>query len=102
MVSIHTRPIRALALAISLTFACANAQSPTATIVGVVRDSSGGALPGAAIKLRNIETNELRVAESQPEGEFTLVQDEFDIQDGMDVTLWIHPVGTPLEEIVQR
>jgi len=35
---------------------------------------------------------------SLPEGEFTLVQDEFDIQDGMDVTLWIQPVGTPIEE----
>ena len=35
---------------------------------------------------------------SLPEGEFTLVQDEFDIQSGMDVTLWIQPVGTPLEE----
>lgn len=39
---------------------------------------------------------------SLPEGEFTLVQDEFDIQDGMDVTLWKHPVGTPLEEIVHE
>jgi len=35
---------------------------------------------------------------SLPEGEFTLVQDEFDIQSGLDVTLWIQPVGTPLEE----
>jgi hypothetical protein len=38
---------------------------------------------------------------SLPEGEFTLVQDELDIQDGMDVTLWIQPVGTPLEETLQ-
>jgi hypothetical protein len=37
---------------------------------------------------------------SLPEGEFTLVQDEFDIQDGMDVTLWMQPVGTPIEETV--
>lgn len=29
-----------------------------------------------------------------------IVQDEFDIQDGMDVTLWMQPVGTPLEETV--
>ncbi len=35
---------------------------------------------------------------SLPEGEYTLVQDEFDIQDGMDVTLWIQPVGTPIEK----
>ena len=37
---------------------------------------------------------------SLPEGEFTLVQDEFDIQDGMDVTLWMQPVGTPIEMAV--
>ncbi|MDB6017498.1 MAG: hypothetical protein JWR19_1987 [Pedosphaera sp.] len=37
---------------------------------------------------------------SLPEGEFTLVQGEFDIQDGMDITLWIQPVGTPIEETV--
>ena len=37
---------------------------------------------------------------SLPEGEFTLVQEEFDIQEGMDVTLWMQPVGTPLEETV--
>jgi hypothetical protein len=35
---------------------------------------------------------------SLPEGEFTLVQDEFDIQDGMDITLWIQPIGTPIAE----
>ncbi len=35
---------------------------------------------------------------SLPEGEFTLVQDEFDIQDGMDITLWMQPVGTPIQE----
>jgi len=39
---------------------------------------------------------------SLPEGEFTLVQDEFDIQDGMDITLWMHPVGTPLKELVHE
>jgi hypothetical protein len=38
---------------------------------------------------------------SLPEGEFTLVQDEFDIMEGMDVTLWMQPVGTPIEETVQ-
>jgi hypothetical protein len=35
---------------------------------------------------------------SLPEGEFTLVQDEFDIQNGMDITLWMQPVGTTIEE----
>ncbi|PWU20039.1 MAG: hypothetical protein C5B50_04930 [Verrucomicrobia bacterium] len=35
---------------------------------------------------------------SLPEGEFTLIQDEFDIQEGLDITLWVQPVGTPIEE----
>ncbi len=38
---------------------------------------------------------------SLPEGEFTLVQDEFDIQNGMDVTLWVQPIGTPLEKTLR-
>jgi len=38
---------------------------------------------------------------SLPEGEFTLVQDEFDIQEGPDVTLWIQPVGTPIEKTLR-
>ena len=37
---------------------------------------------------------------SLPEGEFTLVQDEFDIQEGIDVTLWIQPAGTPIEKTI--
>lgn len=32
---------------------------------------------------------------STPEAELVLVQDEFDILDGYDVTLWILPAGTP-------
>jgi hypothetical protein len=39
---------------------------------------------------------------SLPEAEFTLVQDEFDIQEGMDVTLWAQPVGTPIETTLHR
>ena len=35
---------------------------------------------------------------SLPEGEFTLLQGEFDIQEGLDVTLWLQPVGTPIEK----
>jgi hypothetical protein len=38
---------------------------------------------------------------SLPEAEFTLVQDEFDVQDGIDVTLWAQPVGTPIEQTLQ-
>jgi hypothetical protein len=35
---------------------------------------------------------------SLPEGEFALVQDEFDVQVGMDITLRIELVGTPINE----
>jgi hypothetical protein len=35
---------------------------------------------------------------SLPEAEYTLVQDEFDIQSGLDVTLWIQPLGTTIQE----
>jgi hypothetical protein len=38
---------------------------------------------------------------SLPEGEFTLVQEELDIQEGMDVSLWIQPVGTPIDKTLQ-
>ena len=38
---------------------------------------------------------------SLPEAEFTLVQDELDVQDGMDVTLWAQPVGTPIEQTLR-
>ena len=39
---------------------------------------------------------------SLPEAEFTLVQGEFDIQEGMDVTLWAQPVGTLMEQTLHR
>jgi hypothetical protein len=34
---------------------------------------------------------------SLPEAELVLAQDEFDIQDGLDITLWIIPAGLPLK-----
>ena len=34
---------------------------------------------------------------SLPEAEVVLVQDEFDIQNGLDVTLWIRSAGTPVK-----
>jgi hypothetical protein len=32
-----------------------------------------------------------------PDATLVLVQDEFDIQFGMDVTLWVQPAGTPIQ-----
>jgi outer membrane receptor protein involved in Fe transport len=48
------------------------AQNPTATLVGTVRDASGAAIPGAAVQVRNIETNDNRAVPTDPQGEFTI------------------------------
>ena len=54
--SVRLHPILVLIFAFSLA-AAALAQSITGTIVGTVRDSSGGVMPGAAVSLTNEETN---------------------------------------------
>lgn len=48
------------------------AQSPTATLVGRVTDTSGGVISGAALQLRNLETNQVRVLQTGADGEFTI------------------------------
>lgn len=50
----------------------AAAQSTTSAIDGVVRDSSGGVLPGVAISARHLETGLVREAVSGPTGRFVL------------------------------
>src|SRR5215470_13107520 len=52
--------------------ACAFAQNPTATIVGTIRDATGGFVAGAEVRVRNVETNDAHVVRSTPEGEFTI------------------------------
>ena len=47
-------------------------QNPTATLVGVIQDSSGAILPGAQIELRNTDIGALRKASSDFKGEFTI------------------------------
>ena len=55
-------------------FACALAgllaQIPTATLVGIVKDSTGAVVTNAAIEIRNTATNEVRKLVSGPRGEF--------------------------------
>jgi hypothetical protein len=63
---------RIACVATALFAAVAQAQSPTATLVGTVRDGSGASIAGAAIGVRNVETGEIRNAQSQPDGEFTV------------------------------
>jgi hypothetical protein len=50
------------------------AQAPTATLVGRVTDSSGAVIPGAAVAVRNVDTNELRAATSSADGNFAVPQ----------------------------
>src|SRR5580700_692457 len=62
-----------IASAVAFLFSVAlQAQSPTATVVGTVKDASGASIAGAAIGVRNVETGEVRSAQSQIEGEFTV------------------------------
>ena len=52
--------------------AAANAQVNTATLLGQVTDSSGAAVPGAAVMARNLTTNFERAAASDAEGNYLL------------------------------
>ena len=46
------------------------AQLPTATILGVVKDSSGAVVPGATLTARNVETGQTRTAVSAADGSY--------------------------------
>jgi hypothetical protein len=46
------------------------AQLPTATILGIVRDSSGGVIPGADVAAKNIETGQSRTTISAEDGSY--------------------------------
>jgi len=50
----------------------AAAQTPNATLVGRITDGSHAGVPGAAIQVRNVNTNESRTAQSQFDGEYTV------------------------------
>ena len=50
-----------------------NAQSNTATVTGDVTDSTGAAIAGASITIRNIGTNLERSAGTGPDGAYTIV-----------------------------
>jgi hypothetical protein len=49
-----------------------HAQTATGTILGHVRDNSGGAVPGATITATNINTGVARAATTDADGEYTL------------------------------
>src|SRR5580704_9039964 len=46
------------------------AQLPTGTILGTVKDSSGGSIPGAMVTLRNADTNLTKMATTEADGSY--------------------------------
>ena len=64
----------ALAVAV-LTFGSlgsALAQSPTATLVGTVRDAQRAVVVGAEVNVRDVNTNAVRIAKTDARGEYTI------------------------------
>jgi hypothetical protein len=51
---------------------CLFGQAPTATLTGRVSDASGAVIPAAALRLRSLDTNQIRNAASSGEGEYTI------------------------------
>ena len=49
-----------------------NAQLPTATILGVAKDSSGGVLPNVSVTVTNVDTGLTRTVKTGDDGEFRL------------------------------
>src|SRR5690242_17059600 len=61
-----------IAAAVALSIAPSRAQVLFGSIVGTVTDSSGAAVPQAAVKVTNEETNETREVESNDAGGYVL------------------------------
>jgi outer membrane receptor protein involved in Fe transport len=68
------RSLRVLALVLSwlLPASFAAAQTATATLTGVVRDESGGAVLGASVTLRNVDTGATRKALTDAAGRYAI------------------------------
>ncbi len=48
------------------------AQTPSATLVGRVEDSSGAVIPGVSVRVRNTATNQARTVQSRANGEYII------------------------------
>src|SRR5437868_14588384 len=46
------------------------AQLPTATLLGVVKDSSGASVPGSMVTIRNTDTGSIRTATTESDGAY--------------------------------
>jgi hypothetical protein len=53
-------------------FGSAMAQAPTATLVGTVRDTQRSVIVGADVSIRDVNTNAIRVAKTDAQGEYTV------------------------------
>ena len=60
-----------LAAALLTASGAVEAQTITGTITGIVKDASGGVLPGATITMTQVETDRQETAVSDPEGRYT-------------------------------
>ena len=68
------RPMLSVLLTILCLAASAMAQSVTSEILGVVRDPTGSAIPGAKVGVKNINTNISRDSVTDNEGRFRALQ----------------------------
>jgi len=61
-----------LVVAICVFAGLSAAQTPTATLVGQVTDTTHASIPGVTVQVRNISTNAIRTAQTQSNGEYTI------------------------------
>src|SRR6266851_8335831 len=73
----HMRPYRKglclsiVSIAVLILLAIpAVAQMPTATILGIAKDSSGGVLPNVTVTITNVDTGATRTVKTSDDGEF--------------------------------
>ena len=66
--------MRIILLFIVPAFLCCKllAQAPTATLVGRILDRSQAAIPGVAVTVRSVDTNQIRAAQTETDGEYTV------------------------------
>src|SRR5215470_12629533 len=67
-----TRFVVLLAISLFLLAGLGTGQEPAATLVGQVTDASHASVAGAEIKVRNLNTNEVRTVRTTAEGEYTV------------------------------
>ncbi len=64
------KQILLLGVFVLLSVSASLAQLPTGTILGIVKDSSGAAVPGATVTARNLDTNFSRTSTTEDDGSY--------------------------------